>query len=106
VRAVVSDNIGAALTVSGHLGADGTQLADAAREAFVTSMTGALWVAVALAALATVIAWTRLPKPAPAHGQAHHGHGHAAHSHARHTPHPTATVATNEAALTTTASPS
>ena len=104
VQAVVTDNIGAALTVSGHLGANGTQLADAAREAFVTSMTGALWVAVALAALATVIAWTRLPKHAPAHGHAHHGH--AAHSHAHHTPHPTATAATNEAALTTTASPS
>ena len=99
VRAVVSDNIGAALTVSGHLGANGTQLADAAREAFVTSMTGALWVAVGLAALATVIAWTRLPKPAPAHG-------HAAHGHAHHTPHATATVATSEAVLTTTASPS
>ena len=64
-RAVVSDNIGAALAVSGHLGADGAQLADAAREAFVTSMTGSLWVGVALAALATVIAWTRLPKPHP-----------------------------------------
>ena len=88
VRAVVSDNIGAALTVSQHLGADGTQLAEAAREAFITSMTGALWVGVALAVLATVIAWTRLPKQAPGHG---HGHGHPA-------PHATAAVANNGAA--------
>jgi EmrB/QacA subfamily drug resistance transporter len=99
VRAVVSDNIGAALTVSGHLGADGTQLADAAREAFVTSMTTSLWVGVALAAVATVIAWTRLPKHTSAHG-------HGALAHADHTPDPTATVATNEAALSTIASPS
>jgi EmrB/QacA subfamily drug resistance transporter len=98
VQAVVSDNIGAALHVSEQLGADGTHLADAAREAFVTSMTGSLWVGVALAALATVIAWTSLPKHAPAHS-------HTAHRHAHHTPHHTATVAT-EATLTATASPS
>jgi MFS family permease len=99
VRAVVSDNIGAALTVSGHLGADGTHLADAARDAFVTSMTSSLWVGVALAAVATVIAWTRLPKHAPAHG-------HVAHDHVRHTAQPAVTVATDEVALPAIASPS
>lgn len=98
VRAVVSDNIGAALTVSGDLGVDGTQLADAAREAFVSSMTSSLWVGVALAAVATVIAWTRLPKHAPAHG-------HVAHSHLHH-PQPTGAFVTNEVALPTIASPS
>jgi hypothetical protein len=98
VQAVVSDNIGAALSVSERLGADGTQLADAAREAFVTSMTGSLWVGVALAALAPVLAWTCLPTHAPAHG-------HPAHRQAHHTPHHPAAVAT-EAALTTTATAS
>jgi len=97
VRAVVTDNIGAALTVSSHLGADGAQLADAARDSFVTSMTSSLWVGVALAALATVIAWTRLPKQAHAHATQGHGH---------HMPHATATAATEEVALHTIASPS
>ena len=100
VQAVVSDNIGAALAVSGHLGADGNQLADAARDAFVTSMTSSLWVGVALAAVATVVAWTRLPKHAPAPGHAHvHGHGH-------HSPQPTATAAADDAAVPAMASPS
>jgi hypothetical protein len=106
VQAVVSDNVGAALSVSSHL-ADGTQLADAAREAFVTSMTSSLWVGVALAAVATVIAWTRLPKHAGAHGHAAHGHathGRAAHGH--RAPQATATVATTETPLSTIASPS
>ena len=118
VQAVVTDNVGAALTVSSHLGADGTQLADAAREAFVTSMTSSLWVGVALAAVATVIAWTRLPKPAGAHAHGAHGHavhhghvvhGHAAHgdvAHTHHDPQPTATVAIDEAALSAIAGPS
>jgi hypothetical protein len=109
VQAVVSDNIGAALTVSGQLGADGTQLADAAREAFVTSMTSSLWVGVALATAATAIAWTRLPKHAPAPGRAHLGHrahGHGAQVDAQHSPQPTATVATEEAALPAIANPS
>jgi EmrB/QacA subfamily drug resistance transporter len=109
VQAVVSDNIGAALTVSGQLGADGTQLADAAREAFVTSMTSSLWVGVALATAATAIAWTRLPKQAGAHSHtphAHRAHGDGAPAHAHRLPHPTATVANDEAALPAIASPS
>ncbi|MGK2947399.1 MAG: MFS transporter [Acidimicrobiales bacterium] len=106
VQAVVTDNIGAALTVSGHLGADGTQLADAAREAFVTSMTSSLWVGVALASAATVIAWTRLPKHVTTHGHAPHGHGVPAHGHALHSPEPAVTLASNEAALPAIASQS
>jgi EmrB/QacA subfamily drug resistance transporter len=99
LRAVASDNIGAALAVSERLGADGTHLADAAREAFVSSMTSSLWVGVALATVATVVAWTRLPKHAPAHGHAAHGHAHLG-------PQLTATVATDDLALPTIASPS
>ena len=66
-------------------------LSDGAREAFVTSMTSSLWVGVALAGLATVIAWTRLPKQAPSHGH--------------HTSHVNATVA-SDAAMPTIGSPS
>jgi hypothetical protein len=75
VRAVVTDNIGAALTVSHQLGDNGAQLASTAREAFISSMTSSLWVGVALAGLATVIAWTRLPEQAPSHGHSHAAHG-------------------------------
>jgi EmrB/QacA subfamily drug resistance transporter len=88
VRAVVTDNIGAALTVSHQLGDNGAQLAATAREAFISSMTSSLWVGVALAGLATVIAWTRLPKQTPSHSHAAHGlsHSHAAHGQAHPTP--------------------
>jgi len=86
LRAVVSDNLGAALAVSADLGADGTRLADAARDAFVSSMTSSLWFGVALAAVATVIAWTRLPHHTPAAGHAlgHGAHVHGAHGHGTH----------------------
>jgi Na+/melibiose symporter-like transporter len=82
LRVVVTDNVGAALEVSQHLGANGAEVAAAARDAFVSSMSGSLWVGVALAALASVIAFVHLPKHAPAHG-GHGGHGaHAAPTHA------------------------
>ncbi len=83
VRAALTDNVGAALEVSHQLGANGTEVAAAARAAFVSSMSGSLWVGVGLAALATVIAFVHLPNRAPGHGG--HGHGlgaHAAHAHA------------------------
>ncbi len=89
VRAVVTDNIGAALAVSGHLGANG----DRARRRRPRSVRqlddrSSLWVGVALAALATVIAWTRLPKRAPAHGHAHQGHAAPpVHPHGHPSPH-------------------
>lgn len=76
LRAVVTDNIGAALDVSQHLGGSGGDIAAAARNAFVTSMSSSLWVGVALAALAAVIAFVHLPRHAPAHDS--HGHGHVA----------------------------
>jgi EmrB/QacA subfamily drug resistance transporter len=99
VQAAASDNIGAALEISNHLGAHGTELATAAREAFTASMSSSLWVGVALAALAAVVAWTRLPKQVRAHSEVSHGHaghGHGVRAH-RHHPQPVL----DEAALST-----
>jgi EmrB/QacA subfamily drug resistance transporter len=80
MRAAVTDNVGAAIEASHQLGGGGTQIAAIARDAFVGSMSGSLWVAVALAACATVVAAVFLPRQAPA--SALHGHGHAhAHGH-------------------------
>lgn len=80
LRAAVTDNVGAALEVSGQLGAGGADVAAAARDAFVTSMTSSLWVGVGVAVLAAVVAFRRLPRQseAPAHAghAAHAGHGH------------------------------
>jgi EmrB/QacA subfamily drug resistance transporter len=100
LRAVVTDNVGAALEVSQRLGSDGAEVAAAARDAFVTSMSTSLWVGVGLAAVATVIAFVHLPKHAPAHDG--HGHGHSAHRGAAV---PTDAVS-DEAALPAFASPS
>jgi hypothetical protein len=79
----VLDNVGAALEVSDRLGAGGTDVADAAREAFVSSMTSSLWVGVGVAVLAAAVALVHLPKRAGAHGhQAHSAHStHDAHAH-------------------------
>jgi hypothetical protein len=81
LRAAVTDNVGAAIGASHQLGANGTEVAALARDAFVGSMSGSLWVAVGLAASAAVIAFVHLPKHAPAHG----GHApHAVPTHATH----------------------
>jgi hypothetical protein len=102
MRAAVTDNLGAALEVSNQLGANGAEVATAARDAFVSSMSGSLWVGVGLATVATVIAWVHLPKPAPAHARhgdgPSHEHGHAASTHAA--------AAADEIALPVLASPS
>ena len=84
LQAALTDNLGAALEASHSLGASGAQVADAARDAFVSSMTGSLWVGVGLAALASLIAYVHLPKHAPVHG-GHGGHGHGGHGHGAHT---------------------
>ena len=76
-RAALTDNLGAALDVSHRLGANGAEVAEAARHAFVTSMSGSLWVGVGVAALAAVVAFVHLPKRVPAHG----GHAHPVHEH-------------------------
>ena len=73
VRATLTDNVGAAPGASTRLGPDGTQVAAAARSAFIESMSSSLWVGVALAALASVIAYRYLPRSAPTHG--HHEPG-------------------------------
>ena len=72
VRAAVTDNVGAALDVTRQLGANGAEVAAAARDAFVSSMSGSLWVGVALAVLAAIVAHVHLPRPATTPG--HHGH--------------------------------
>ena len=87
LRASLTDNVGAALSASQHLGGNGGAVAAAARDAFVSSMSGSLWVGVGLVASATVIAFLRLPRHAlthaghlghgPIHGHGH-GHGHGA----------------------------
>ncbi len=86
VRADLTDNIGAALEASHHAGTNGSAVATAAREAFVSSMSGSLWVGVGLAAVATLIAFIYLPKSSP-RGDGHgHGHGHGAHAAPTHDP--------------------
>ena len=66
LRAAVSDNLGAAIGASHQLGANGSEVAALARDAFVSSMSGSLWVGVGLAASATVIAFVHLPRHASA----------------------------------------
>src|SRR4051812_9064217 len=60
VRQMLTDNVGSALQVSGHLGADGPGIASLARTAFVDSMSTSLWVAVGLAVAATILAAVRV----------------------------------------------
>lgn len=79
LRAVATDNIGAALEVSNQLGAQGTELAAAARDAFTSSMSGSLWIGVVLAAVAAAVAWIRLPRQGAPHGHAAPLHAHTAH---------------------------
>jgi EmrB/QacA subfamily drug resistance transporter len=87
VRGSLTDNVGAALEASRRLSANGAQVASAARDAFLTSMSSSLWVGVGLAAVATVVAYRYLPKRTPAHGARAHGvqaHGAHAHENVRH----------------------
>jgi EmrB/QacA subfamily drug resistance transporter len=100
VRAALTDNVGAALEASHHLGAHSPEVASAARDAFVSSMSGSLWVGVGLAAAAALIAFAHLPK----HGPVHHGHVGHAHGDGVH-PQPT-DAAQADAALPVFASPS
>ena len=50
-RSMLTNNVGAAIHTSRHLGAQGDQIASAARTAFVDSMHSSLWIAAGLAAL-------------------------------------------------------
>jgi hypothetical protein len=68
LREAVNDNIGAAVAAGGQLGAEGAALVAAAQDAFVTSMSSALWVAAAVALWGTVIAVVHLPRHAATAG--------------------------------------
>jgi hypothetical protein len=95
-RTMLANNVGAAIDTSRHFGAQGEQIATAARSAFVDSMSSSLWIAAGLACCAAIVALTQLPRHATsrAHGgdgvdAAHGGHsrhsGHGAHeAHGRH----------------------
>ena len=63
-RAVLGDNLGAALHATGHMGSDAAGVAALARNAFVSSMTSSLWIAVGMAAVATAVALAFLPRHA------------------------------------------
>lgn len=79
VRTAITNNVGAALDVSHQLGVHGTDIATAARDAFVGSMSSSLWVGVGFAALATLTAYRHLPKAAPGAGHHRHSRGHGGH---------------------------
>ncbi|MEP7204467.1 MAG: hypothetical protein ABI894_17775, partial [Ilumatobacteraceae bacterium] len=88
-RSMLTNNVGAAIHTSQHLGAQGEQIAAAARTSFVDSMHSSLWIAVGLAFCAAAVTFTQLPRKA-AHAHGTHGadahSGHAGH-HAGHRPH-------------------
>jgi EmrB/QacA subfamily drug resistance transporter len=59
--AAAHDSLGAALQISGRLGAVGSHVADAAREAFVAAMSQASIVTAVVAAVGAIVAWRYLP---------------------------------------------
>jgi len=61
-RSMITNNVGAAIETSWQFGAQGDQIASAARSAFVDSMNHSLWIAAGLAACAAVVALTQLPR--------------------------------------------
>ena len=61
-RAVLGDNLGAALRATDRLGSDAAGVAALARGAFVSSMTSSLWIAVGMAVAATAVALVHLPR--------------------------------------------
>ena len=83
-RHLLTNNVGAAIHTSGHLGDQADQIAAAARTAFVDSMHSSLWIAAGLAFCAAIVTFTQLPHRTAldAHGtDAREGH------HAGHHPH-------------------
>ena len=81
---MLTNNVGAAIHASRQLGAQGDQIASAARNAFVDSMHSSLWIAAGLAFVAAVVAFTQLPRHtthgAGAHGEPAHHHHHTGHA--------------------------
>ena len=101
-RSLLANNVGAAIHAGEHLGTQSSEIATAARDAFVGSMHSSLWIAVGLAFCASIVTFTQLPRQAANHGT-HDGHGsHGAVAHGHHRRH----VATIEAATSMEASPS
>ena len=68
-RTMITNNVGAAIDTSRHLGAQGDQIAAAARTAFVDSMHSSLWIAAGLAVCAAIVTLTQLPR----HGRIERG---------------------------------
>ncbi len=66
-RTMLSDNVGAAIDVSGGLGAQGGPIATAARTSFVDAMHTSLWIATGLAVCAAVVTYTQLPRRTSEH---------------------------------------
>jgi len=64
VRAVLAENVGAALGMSQELGRNGAEIADLARDAFVTSMSTSLWVAAGVTLSATMATFIYMPRRA------------------------------------------
>ena len=86
-RTLFTNNVGAALHSTRGLGAQGSQIASVARNAFVDSMNSSLWIAAGLAFCAGLVALTQLPRhsahAAGIHGERAHGERHmASHSSA------------------------
>lgn len=77
VRVALSDNVGAALGMTQALGSRAGEIVGVARDAFVTSMRGALWVAAAAAFAGVVVALVSMPKSMPAHSAASPADGEA-----------------------------
>ena len=64
VRSTLTNNVGAAIDISHHIGPNGAEIASLARNAFVDSMSGALWLSAAAALGATILALLYLPRDA------------------------------------------
>jgi EmrB/QacA subfamily drug resistance transporter len=79
-RRMITDNVGAAMETTQRYGAQGDQIASAARTAFVDSMSHSLWIATGLAVCAAIVALTQLPRhtadavtDTPTAAPGHHG---------------------------------
>ncbi len=77
---MLTNNVGAAIHTSRQLGAQGEQLASAARHAFVNSMSSSLWIAAGLAFCAALVALTQLPRHST-HVAGHGTAGEPSHHH-------------------------
>ncbi len=77
-RSLLTNNVGAAIDTSRNIGEQANEIASVARNAFVDSMSGSLWIAAGLALGAALVALTQLPRhthhdaQVPSIGFAHH----------------------------------